>query len=127
MRGPWAFGCFCILLSGIYCLNDVFNASTDRLRPRKRQRPVASGSISASAALALAAAGIGAALVGSAALAGRFPLICGLYVVNNKIYFTFLKQRVIVGVYTVSPQTIDLHRTENLIYTVPLVAYGIFR
>ena len=29
--------------------------------------------------------------------------------------------------YTVSPQTIRLHRTENLIYTVPLVAYGIFR
>ena len=29
--------------------------------------------------------------------------------------------------YTVSPQTIQLHGTENLIYTVPFVAYGIFR
>src|SRR5262249_27541791 len=29
--------------------------------------------------------------------------------------------------YTVSPQTIQLHRTENLIYSVPLVIYGIFR
>jgi 4-hydroxybenzoate polyprenyltransferase len=29
--------------------------------------------------------------------------------------------------YTVSPQTIRLHGTENLVYTVPFVAYGIFR
>jgi len=29
--------------------------------------------------------------------------------------------------YTVAPRTIERHRTENLIYTVPLVAYGVFR
>ncbi|KAA8981273.1 decaprenyl-phosphate phosphoribosyltransferase [Halospina sp. K52047b] len=31
------------------------------------------------------------------------------------------------GLYTVSPQTIELHGTPNLIYTVPFVVYGIFR
>jgi 4-hydroxybenzoate polyprenyltransferase len=29
--------------------------------------------------------------------------------------------------YTVSPQTIEVHHTDKLVYTVPLVAYGIFR
>ena len=29
--------------------------------------------------------------------------------------------------YTVSPATIDLHHTDKLVYTIPFVAYGIFR
>ncbi len=29
--------------------------------------------------------------------------------------------------YTVSPQTVQLHHTDKLVYTVPFVAYGIFR
>jgi len=210
-RVMWAFGCFCVLSSGIYCLNDVIDASADRQHPRKRRRPVASGSVPMPAALALSALLIGAALLGSAVLPARFSVICGLYVINNLVYSTFLKHRVIVDVlliavgfvlrilagcaalglqpsswilicgfslamllgfgkrrleidqvgtetvyrrslqsyseaklnlmlaitssicllsymlYTVAPQTVLLHRTENLIYTVPLVAYGIFR
>jgi len=31
------------------------------------------------------------------------------------------------GLYTVSPQTIELHGSDNLIYTLPFVVYGIFR
>ncbi|NVK29558.1 MAG: decaprenyl-phosphate phosphoribosyltransferase [Gammaproteobacteria bacterium] len=31
------------------------------------------------------------------------------------------------GLYTVSPITVELHGSANLIYTVPFVAYGIFR
>jgi 4-hydroxybenzoate polyprenyltransferase len=31
------------------------------------------------------------------------------------------------GLYTVNPRTIEVHHTENLIYTLPIVAFGMFR
>lgn len=210
-RAAWAFGIFCLLASGIYCLNDVIDAPTDRLHPRKRNRPVASGSIPAPVASLLALILIGVALLAGMATSRRFEVICGLYVLNNLLYFAYLKHRVIADVlliaigfvlrilagcaalgldpspwiivcgfslamllgfgkrrleideaglmtgyrrslqsynvpklnmllgitsslcmmsymlYTISPKTIERHRTENLIYTVPVVAYGIFR
>ena len=193
-------------------LNDVIDGPSDRLHPRKRRTPVASGAIPAPIALALATGLIGIGLLGGLAFPNALALICGLYVLNNLIYFAYLKRRVIADVllisigfvlrilagcaralglrpsswilvcgfslamllgfgkrrleidkaglaagyrpslesyseaklnlllgvgssvcllsymlYTLSPQTIQLHGTGNLIYTVPLVAYGIFR
>ena len=207
----WAFGCFCLLASGIYCLNDVMDIQSDRRHPRKRHRPVASGQLPVPMVLFVSSVLIGTALLTGSLLAHPFEMACLLYVANNLIYSAFLKHKVIVDVlliaigfvirilagcaalglrpsswiitcgfslamllgfgkrrleietvgsgtdyrrslesysaaklnlmlaitssvclmsymlYTVSPQTIQLHRTENLIYTVPLVAYGIFR
>lgn len=37
---------FCLASSAIYCLNDLMDVKSDRLHPRKRFRPVASGAIS---------------------------------------------------------------------------------
>jgi decaprenyl-phosphate phosphoribosyltransferase len=50
-----AFVAFCLLSSGIYCVNDVRDAEEDRLHPRKRYRPVASGALAPSYALTLGA------------------------------------------------------------------------
>lgn len=44
--GMVAFVAFCLAASGIYCLNDIYDAEADRLHPVKCLRPVASGAVS---------------------------------------------------------------------------------
>lgn len=55
VRVGLAFVAFCMLASGIYAVNDVRDATEDRLHPRKRFRPVAAGELDPRAALALGA------------------------------------------------------------------------
>ncbi|MEP7216385.1 MAG: UbiA family prenyltransferase, partial [Anaerolineaceae bacterium] len=40
------FGLWCLVSSSIYLLNDILDRDLDRLHPRKRRRPIASGQIS---------------------------------------------------------------------------------
>ena len=39
----------------------------------------------------------------------------------------YKRQVLSYALYTVSPETVSLHRTTQLIYTVPFLVYGIFR
>ncbi len=61
-----AFLVFCAVASGTYLVNDVIDAESDRVHPRKRHRPVASGALPPHLALTagggLIALGIAAAL-----------------------------------------------------------------
>ena len=41
-----AFFAFCFAASGVYCFNDINDAESDRLHPKKCKRPIASGVIS---------------------------------------------------------------------------------
>jgi len=67
-----AFAAFSLCASGMYLLNDLFDASFDRQHPRKRMRPLAAGVISPLFALALAPLLILAALGVAAQLPGGF-------------------------------------------------------
>ena len=44
------FAAFCLVSSAVYVLNDILDAPQDRLHPRKRFRPIASGAVSLNAA-----------------------------------------------------------------------------
>lgn len=42
---------FCLIASSVYTLNDLFDADTDRLHPKKRLRPIPAGEVSRRAAV----------------------------------------------------------------------------
>ncbi|MEE3417645.1 MAG: UbiA family prenyltransferase, partial [Prevotella sp.] len=46
---------FCLASSGIYCLNDICDAESDGLHPKKKSRPIACGAVSKRIALLLMA------------------------------------------------------------------------
>ncbi|MFO0551419.1 MAG: decaprenyl-phosphate phosphoribosyltransferase [Polyangiaceae bacterium] len=62
------FGVFCLLASSIYTLNDLVDVEADRVHPKKRFRPIASGRVSVRAGKilfgVLLAGALGGALLG---------------------------------------------------------------
>ena len=97
-----AFAIFCALSGAIYLLNDVADRDKDRLHPRKRERPIASGLLSVpvalGSALILAVGGLAAAV----ALSPWFAAVAFGYVGLLSLYSAALKHVVIVDVLTVA-------------------------
>lgn len=74
-RALWAFGAFCLLSSCVYFLNDFVDRERDRLHPRKRQRPLASGLLRPAEGLA------GAIILGLGGLAAALGLGMGFFLI----------------------------------------------
>jgi 4-hydroxybenzoate polyprenyltransferase len=102
LRALLAFVLFCGLSGAVYLVNDVADVTRDRLHPRKKLRPVASGRLSTR--LASAAAGVlGVGCLGaSLALGLGFAGVAAAYLVLNLLYSFKLKEVVIVDVLSVS-------------------------
>ena len=93
-----AFFLFCILSGVIYLFNDVLDRKADRLHPKKRNRPVASGRLRPSTAVIWALILIVVALCSAFLLSSDFFRICLIYVLINIAYSTLLKHVVILDV-----------------------------
>jgi len=106
-RGPLeksvlAFVIFCALSGTVYLLNDVADLERDRLHPRKRLRPIASGALSTRAAILLSLV-LGLGSLGLSAVLGLSFLLCAaLYLALNILYSFRLKEIVILDVLSVS-------------------------
>lgn len=207
-----AFAVFCLVSSAVYVFNDIVDMEQDKLHPKKKNRPLASGKVSRtvaiiqSAVLAIAAVLLGwwvspavmyivlgyglmniaytlhlkhvvildifiiatgfmlrilAGTLGLGIPPSQWLLLCGLMVT---LFLGFTKRRAeifalsedktahrkvlehyspvlldkMIGInaagvimsyslYTMNADTIRIHGTGNLIYTVPFVMYGVFR
>jgi decaprenyl-phosphate phosphoribosyltransferase len=97
-----AFVAFCLVSSGTYLLNDAMDVHADRLHPRKRHRPIASGvvpvGLAKGAAAAFLAAGVGVGLVANVWLA----VVLAIYVVLMQAYSIAFKRVAVIELAIVS-------------------------
>lgn len=93
--------CFCAASSATYLLNDVRDAERDRIHPKKRFRPIASGALQQRTAL-IAAAGLAIGAIGIGALIRwEFAVVIAGYLSLMIAYNTVLKQIAIIDVFAI--------------------------
>ncbi|MDB5951923.1 MAG: 4-hydroxybenzoate polyprenyltransferase [Massilia sp.] len=97
-----AFLAFSLAASATYVVNDLWDLDSDRVHPRKRNRPFASAMITIPAGVVVAAMAMIAALLLAAAVSTSFLLILLLYIVLTSAYSWALKQYVLIDVLMLS-------------------------
>jgi 4-hydroxybenzoate polyprenyltransferase len=102
LRALAGFVSFSLLASSVYLVNDLRDLEADRLHPKKRHRPLASGRLSSGVAwtvspVLLVASGLIASWLGSG-----FMWVLGAYLVSNVAYSFGLKHQVILDVFLIA-------------------------
>ena len=89
---------FSLIASATYVINDLLDIQADRLHPRKRARPLASGAIGLPTALFTAALLAAVGLTLAAALSTPFLVAILVYVATTLLYSLWLKRQSIIDV-----------------------------
>lgn len=97
----WMFVAFCLVASGLYCLNDLRDRDADKLHPTKKDRPIASGQISGAVGMTLFACLSGGGLVLGFALTDGGPVLLAYFVLTS-LYSFWLKHIAIVDVLVIA-------------------------
>lgn len=92
------FACLCLASSAVYVLNDLHDREEDRLHPRKKNRPIASGQVAVPSAIGLALGLMAASLAGGFVLDLGFGVVVGVYLILQLAYTFSLKHQVILDV-----------------------------
>lgn len=101
-RALAAFVLFCAISGSVYLFNDLADMEKDRRHPAKRNRPLASGQLSPTVArIAAIVLGIGSVLL-SFVLDTWFAAIATAYLVLMILYSFWLKNIVLIDVFTVA-------------------------
>ena len=93
-----AFLLFCLLSSGVYILNDIFDYEEDRVHPSKKKRPIAAGAIAKHTGMIIACFLIAAALGGAYLTAHPFFYTCVIYTALMIMYSAVVKKIIILDV-----------------------------
>lgn len=98
----WCFISFCMISSSVYILNDMIDIEKDRLHPKKKFRPIASGKVSKKEGYVLMIV----LMIGSLVIAYANNIISWAiiltYFINNLLYSFRIKHIVIVDVMSIA-------------------------
>ncbi|MCL0028864.1 UbiA family prenyltransferase [Dehalococcoidia bacterium] len=101
-RSVGAFIIFSALSGAIYIVNDIVDVNNDRVHPRKKLRPIASGALPSKPAAAAAATVIAVAVGAAFVLQFRFGGVVLVYVFTMLVYSWALKSIILVDVISIS-------------------------
>jgi len=82
---------FSFISSSVYFFNDVFDVESDRMHPRKRNRPIASGVVPIQAAVIIGLLLSLTSLTWAFFLSRSFFTICTVYLILNLFYSKWIK------------------------------------
>jgi len=102
LRTLLAFALFCLISSTVYLINDLTDIEKDRLHPKKRTRPLASGELSPAMAIGAAVLFVLVSLPLALWLDGGFSFILFGYLLLNIAYSLYLKNLVIIDVLVIA-------------------------
>jgi 4-hydroxybenzoate polyprenyltransferase len=102
LRAAAGFVTFSLLAGAVYLLNDLRDVEQDRLHPKKRERPIASGRLPVPAAWAAVLVLWLAVGVLSAWLGLQFALVAAAYLVMNFVYSHGLRDQVLLDVFFIA-------------------------
>lgn len=102
LASTMAFLAFCALASGAYMLNDIADAEKDRLHPRKRSRPIASGRLGKHESAVVASILAVGALVTGMWLGWPLALVLLVYFLLNTAYSFWLKSVILLDIFIVT-------------------------
>lgn len=97
-----AFAAFSFSASFIYIINDIVDRDRDRLHPKKRKRPIASGEITPAQGGVVAVLLLCLAIWIVSTLDPRFALCLAAYLVMNLAYSFYLKDLVLIDVFVIA-------------------------
>ena len=102
LRAFAGFVAFSLLAGTVYMLNDLRDVRHDRLHPKKRERPIASGRLPVSAAWAAAMVLIAVVAVLAAWLGAPFAAVAAAYLLMNIAYNAGLRDQVLLDVFVIA-------------------------
>ncbi|MDV5105653.1 decaprenyl-phosphate phosphoribosyltransferase [Clostridium perfringens] len=93
---------FCLISSTVYIMNDILDVEKDRVHPKKRFRPIASGAISIKQATIALVVLLAISMISSFMINKGLFFILVLYFINNIFYSFKIKNIVILDVISIA-------------------------